>query len=246
MEVIPAIDIRGGRCVRLYQGDFAQETVFAEDPAEVATRFQELGAPRLHVVDLDGARAGHPVNSEALRRLLATATVPVQVGGGLRRLADVEACLGMGAEAAVLGTAAVRDPALLSAALERFPGQVMVAIDAREGRVAVAGWRETTDVPAVELARQLAAMGVARLVYTDILRDGTLGEPNFAAIQELAAAVEARLIASGGIARLEHLRRLAEMGVAGAIVGRALYSGELDLRQALAALDDLGRGQPAG
>jgi phosphoribosylformimino-5-aminoimidazole carboxamide ribotide isomerase len=240
MVIIPAIDILGGRCVRLYQGDFARETAFAEDPAPVAAHFQELGARRLHVVDLDGARSGHPMNTQVVRRILEAVTIPVQVGGGLRQLASVEEYLNMGVDAVVLGTAAVQTPQLLAKACQRFPEQVMAAIDARDGWAAIAGWQETTDLTAVALAQRLVELGVTRLVYTDILRDGTLGEPNFPAIEEMVASVNAQVIASGGITNLDHLQRLARMGLAGAIVGSALYTKDIDLRQALAMLGSSG------
>jgi phosphoribosylformimino-5-aminoimidazole carboxamide ribotide isomerase len=236
MEIIPAIDIRGGRCVRLYQGDFARETVFADDPAEVAIRFQDVGATRIHVVDLDGAREGHPINMDAIRRILSEVNVLVEVGGGMRRMKDIETCLDAGADAVVLGTAAVNDETFLTESLDRFPGRIIVGVDAKDGMVAVEGWQRVSQVAARDLAVSVVKMGVDRLIYTDIARDGTLNEPNFAAIEALVHSVAADVVASGGVANLGHLHRLAQVGAAGAIVGRAIYTGAVDLRQALVEL----------
>lgn len=241
MEVIPAIDIRGGRCVRLEQGDFARETVFAGDPAEAARRWQEAGARRLHVVDLDGAREGRPVNEAQVRRILAAVSIPVQLGGGIRDIAAVHRFLEAGVDRVVLGTAAVKDQTALLNALALFRERIVVGVDAREGVVVTEGWRESSGLPAAELVRRLGDMGVSRIVYTDTLRDGTLTEPNFAALEEVLGAASGlpsplAVIYSGGVSSLEHLRRLAEMGVEGAIVGKALYTGALDLAAALAAL----------
>ena len=242
MDVIPAIDIRGGRCVRLVQGDYDRETVFADDPAEAAKRWRDAGARRLHVVDLDGARQGRPLNWEAVTRIVAAVDAPVQMGGGLRDLGTVQRYLDGGIERVVLGTAAVKDEALLGAALERFPGRIVVGVDARDGIVVTEGWLEASGVAAGELVRRLAAMGVPRIIYTDTLRDGTLTEPNFPGLQALLADVqssggEMRVLYSGGVASLRHVRRLAETGVEGVVVGRALYTGDIDLREALAAVD---------
>jgi len=242
MEIIPAIDIRGGRCVRLVQGDYARETVFADDPAEAAKRWRDAGARRLHVVDLDGARQGRPLNWEAVTRIVAAVDAPVQMGGGLRDLGTVQRYLDGGIERVVLGTAAVKDEALLGAALDRFPGRIVVGVDARDGIVVTEGWLEASGVAAGELVRRLAAMGVPRIIYTDTLRDGTLTEPNFPGLQALLADVqssggEMRVLYSGGVASLRHVRRLAETGVEGVVVGRALYTGDIDLREALAAVE---------
>ncbi|MDP2675845.1 MAG: 1-(5-phosphoribosyl)-5-[(5-phosphoribosylamino)methylideneamino]imidazole-4-carboxamide isomerase [Dehalococcoidia bacterium] len=241
MDVIPAIDIRGGRCVRLIQGDYARETVFADDPAEAARRWRDAGAKRLHVVDLDGAREGRPVNWEAVTRIVAAVEVPVQIGGGLRDLGTVQRYLEGGVERVVLGTAAVKDQGLLTAALERFPGRIAVGVDARDGVVVTEGWLQASSVTAAELVRGLAALGAPRIIYTDTLRDGTLTEPNFPALQALLADVQAsgdwmRVLYSGGVSSLRHVRQLAKTGVEGVIVGRALYTGDIDLQQALAAV----------
>lgn len=241
MEIIPAIDIRGGRCVRLVQGDFDRETVFAADPAEAARRWRDAGAGRLHVVDLDGAREGRPLNAVSVERIVAAVDVPVQLGGGLRDLGTVERYLEAGVERAVLGTVAVKDWGLLAEALARFPARIVVGVDSRGGKAVTEGWRDVSSVAASELVRQLAALGVPRIVYTDTLRDGTLTGPNFAALEGLLAglqrdAMALRLIYSGGVSTIDHLRRLAETGVEGVIIGRALYTGAIDLVEALAAV----------
>jgi len=241
MEVIPAVDIRGGRCVRLYQGDYDRETVFSEDPAGMARHWERLGAPRLHVVDLDGARSGRPVNDRVIEELLSTVKIPVQVAGGIRRLEVIGRYLEMGAARVVLGTAAVRDQPLVSKACDIFREAVVVAVDARRGRVATAGWREASGETPEGLMRRLAEMGVPRFIFTDISRDGTLRGPNFAAIRRLVRAFQTPVIASGGVTTVEHLRRLAKLGVEGAIVGRALYDGGLELGEALAAVQGVGR-----
>jgi len=235
-EVIPAIDIRGGRCVRLYQGDFAKETVFSEDPVAAARRWEACRPPRIHVVDLDGAATGEPANTEVVRRIVQAVSAPVQLGGGLRTLEAVEAALALGVDRVVLGTAAAEDPALVEEACRRHGNRIVVGIDARDGLVATHGWRRTESVSAISLVERMAALGVARVVYTDIARDGALSGPSFASIAALVALGSVRIIASGGVASLEHLRRLAALRVEGAIVGRALYTGAVDLREALAAL----------
>ena len=236
MEVIPAIDLRGGRCVRLYQGDYARETVFGDDPAAMAQRWQAAGAVRLHVVDLDGAREGRPMNTEAVRRIVEAVAIPVQLGGGLRTLADIAAALEAGVARAIVGTAAIEDEALLEAVCRRHGEAIAVAIDARGGVVAVRGWREATTVEAVALASRVVALGARRLIYTDVLRDGTLRGPNVEATAALVAAVSVPVIASGGVSSLDDLRRLAAIGVEGAIVGQALYTGAIDLAEAIAAV----------
>lgn len=240
MEVIPAIDIRGGRCVRLAQGDYARETVFADDPADVALRWQEAGAPRIHVVDLDGVREGRPVNEDVIRRILSRVRVPVQVGGGIRDIGAIQRYLELGAARIVLGTAAVEDQALLAEAVSAHRDAVVVGVDAREGIVVTEGWLKTTGVAAGELVRRLSEAGVRRVVYTDVSRDGMLAGPNLDAIAGLLAEIDGlpapvKVIASGGVASLEHIRRLAGLGIEGVIVGKALYTGALDLREAIGA-----------
>ena len=236
MEVIPAIDLRGGRCVRLVQGDYDRELVFSDDPVAVARRWAEQGAPRLHVVDLDGAREGRPVNDDVVRHIIDAVDAPVQVAGGVRDLDAVERWLAAGAGRVVLGTAVVREPQLAAEAVRRHGERIVVSIDARDGFVAVEGWTEATELRAEDLLRQLAELGVGRFVYTDISVDGTLTAPNFAAIEAMVRATPARIIAAGGIATVGLLVRLAGAGVEGAIVGRALYDGRVDLPEALAAV----------
>jgi phosphoribosylformimino-5-aminoimidazole carboxamide ribotide isomerase len=236
MHIIPAIDIKDGACVRLYQGDFAQATVYGTDPAEMARRWVEQGATRLHVVDLDGAKAGHPVNMDAVRAIVQAAGVPVQLGGGLRNEADIAAALDAGVVRVILGTVAVRDPAFVERMIERFDSSIIVGVDANDGRVATSGWTELEQTQAAELVERMAQIGVQRIIYTDIARDGTLTEPNYAATGALVRPGGPAIIASGGIAHTDHLVRLAALGVEGAIVGRALYTGAMTLPGALAAL----------
>ena len=236
MEIIPAIDLRQGRCVRLYQGDFSQETLFSPDPVAVALRWQSLGAPRLHIVDLDGAAKGEPCHAPLVAEIVRLVQIPLQLGGGLRRQDVVEQVLDMGVERAILGTAAIDDHSLVREVCQRFNERIIVSIDAIEGFVASHGWRERTTVAATELVEKMASLGVGRFIYTDITRDGTLTEPNFRAIADLTNKTNLPLIASGGIAKLEHLQRLAELGVEGAIIGRALYTGDIDLGEALAVI----------
>ncbi len=241
MEIIAAIDIRAGRCVRLEQGDYSRETVFSRDPVAVARRWQEAGAPRLHVVDLDGAREGRPANVAAIGAILGAASVPVQVGGGIRDIASAQYYLDMGAGRVVLGTAAVKDQTTLINAVALFRERIVVGVDARGGLAASEGWLETSSVRATNLVRQLSEMGVLRVIYTDISRDGMLAGPNFEAIAEIVQTASAlpapvAVIASGGVSSVEHVRGLAGLGVEGAIIGRALYTGAVDLREALAAV----------
>ncbi len=237
-ELIPAIDLLGGRGVRLApEGRFDVAPLHEDDPAERARRFVSQGALRLHVVDLDGARAGEPRNREAIASIIAAARDrPVQVGGGIRRLATVEETLALGADRVVLGTVALTDPELVREAAGRFPGRIAVALDARDGRVAVAGWLETSEADVGEVAKRFADAGVAALIHTDIARDGTLAGPNLEATARLAESVGLPVIASGGVGSEDDVRaaaRLAKRGVAGLIVGRALYTGALDLGRAL-------------
>jgi phosphoribosylformimino-5-aminoimidazole carboxamide ribotide isomerase len=235
MEVIPAVDIRGGRCVRLYQGDYARETVFSDDPVAMARRWQEEGAPRLHLIDLDGARAGEPLNVEVIGRMVACVDIPCQVGGGIRSLDTVAHYLEMGVAQVILGTVAVRAQTLVAEACYRYPGDIIVAVDSRRGEVAIQGWRERSEERTEGLMARLVELGVPRFIYTDIARDGTKKGPNFAALARVLRAVRVPIIASGGIATLDQLRRLARLNVEGAIIGRALYDGVLTLPAALQA-----------
>jgi phosphoribosylformimino-5-aminoimidazole carboxamide ribotide isomerase len=231
--ILPAIDIRAGRCVRLRQGDYAQETVFGEDPALIAKRWANEGATWLHLVDLDGAKAGWPVNADGIRRIVEGCGVPCQLGGGLRSDADVAEALAWGIKRVIIGTGALKALTWFRAACERWPGQLVLGIDARDGMVATEGWLEVSEVSALELARQCASWPLAAITYTDISRDGMLQGPNFEAMHAMANAVSIPVIASGGVTTLDDIRQLAEGGLAGCIVGRALYDGKLDLRQAL-------------
>jgi len=234
IEVIPSIDLRGGRCVRLYQGDYDKETVYSDDPLAVALRWQEMGAPRIHIVDLDGAASGIQANLEVLKRLGNSMDVPLQVGGGIRDMKSAENILDIGVQRIVLGTSAVENPSLVEQACRRFGTEaVIVGVDAREGVVAIRGWRESSFITAPDLIHRMTALGVGRFIYTDISRDGTLSEPNFQAIEELIKDCDATLVASGGISSIEHLERLAFLGVEGAIIGKALYTGDIDLREAI-------------
>ena len=236
MEIIPAIDLREGMCVRLYQGDYAQETVYSSDPVKVALKWQKGGAHRLHIVDLDGARTGRRANAETIAGIASAVKLPLQVGGGVRSRAEAERLLELGVDRVVLGTLAVQRPQVVAALCRHAGGErVVVAVDAREGRVAVKGWRETTSVQAVELVKRMADLGVQRFLYTDIARDGTLTEPNFQAVVELVRGSGLPILASGGISSPEHLRRLVRLGVEGAVLGKALYARTVTLAQALRA-----------
>ncbi len=237
MILYPAIDLKDGQAVRLLRGEMSSATVFNDDPAAQARAFADAGCEWVHLVDLNGAFAGAPVNGAAVEAILAAVTVPCQLGGGIRDMATIEAWLAKGLARVILGTVAVEDPDLVRRAARAFPGQVAVGIDARAGRVATRGWAEATEVTATELAPRFEDAGVAAIVYTDIDRDGAMRGPNIAATVSLARAVSIPVIASGGVSSLEDLRRLKATGViSGAISGRALYDGAIDLRQALAAL----------
>jgi phosphoribosylformimino-5-aminoimidazole carboxamide ribotide isomerase len=238
MILYPAIDLKDGNCVRLLRGDMEKATVFGSDPAAQARGFADAGCEWLHLVDLNGAFAGAQVNGAAVEAVLGAVDIPCQLGGGIRDMAAIEGWLSRGLARVILGTVAVEDPDLVRAAARAFPGQVAVGIDARGGRVATRGWAEETDVMATDLARRFEDAGVAAIIYTDIDRDGAMGGPNVAATAALARAVSIPVIASGGVSSLDDLIALRDCGVAldGAISGRALYEGALDLRAALAAL----------
>jgi phosphoribosylformimino-5-aminoimidazole carboxamide ribotide isomerase len=237
--LFPAIDLKDGACVRLEQGDMARATVFHRDPAAQARAFAAQGFEYLHVVDLDGAFAGKPVNAASVESILAAAKMPLQLGGGIRDLATVAAWLDKGVSRVIIGTAAVRDPALVKDAAARFPGQVAVGLDARDNKVAVQGWAETSELAALDIAKRFEDAGVAALIYTDISRDGLLTGLNLDATIALADAVSIPVIASGGLASLEDVRLLLQphaKKLAGAIAGRALYDGRLDAAAALALI----------
>jgi len=237
--LFPAIDLKDGACVRLWRGDMSRATVFSRDPAAQARAFAEAGCEWLHVVDLDGAFAGAPVNRPAVEAIVEASDAPVQLGGGIRDMATLETWLEAGVRRVVLGTAAARDPAFLRDACRRYPGRIAVGIDARRDRVAVEGWAATVTLTARALALRADDAGAAAIIYTDITRDGTLQGPNIAATQDLAAAIATPVIASGGVAALGDLAALMAIehaGISGVIVGRAFYEGRLDPREALALL----------
>jgi phosphoribosylformimino-5-aminoimidazole carboxamide ribotide isomerase len=241
MLVIPAIDLLGGRVVRLQKGDFASQTVYSERPAEVAEGFLRAGARRIHVVDLDGARRGRPANLEAVRDVVATGA-EVELGGGLRSVESVEAALAMGVRFAVLGTAAVERLDLVREACARFPGRVVAGIDARDGEVKVAGWEQGTGLPAVEVARRVRDAGVSLVEYTDVARDGMLGGVDAEGSAALQAGAGIPVVASGGVASLADVAACRAAGLAGVIVGRAIYERRIDLREAIRVAE----GAPAG
>jgi len=246
-EVIPSIDLKGGRCVRLYQGDYQKETVFSDDPLAMARKWASLGAPRLHVVDLDGAAAGELQHLALIKKITSQIRIPVQVGGGVRNIQAIRDLLEAGVKRVILGTAAVEEPDLVGQACRLYADSIIVGIDARAGQaeggrtssisgyVAVHGWLNDTPKLALDLVGEMTGLGARRFIYTDIMRDGTLTRPNFDAIAELISQTGATVIASGGITGLKHLEKLNEIGAEGAIIGRALYTGDIDLEKALGA-----------
>ncbi len=237
MIILPAIDIKDGQCVRLYQGDYAQITTYDADPVLVAQRWQSAGASWLHVVDLDGAAAGHPVNIELIRSMRAATSLHIELGGGMRSLDHIGQVLDLGIDRVVLGTVALTHRALLEEALERWGERIAVGLDARKGWVAISGWRETSQVQATTLAAELNANGVQRFIYTDIARDGALKGPNLDALREMQRVISCSLIASGGVSSIDDLRSLAMLGIEGAIVGKALYTGYVDLAVAIREIE---------
>ena len=241
MEVIPAIDLRGGQVVRLYQGDFSRETVYSGDPVAMAAEWQNAGVARLHVVDLDGARQGRLVNTRAIEAVLEAVRVPVQVGGGVRSMETAKGLLEMGAARVVFGTAAVRDPDLIETACAKLGSEsVVVGVDARNGKVAVQGWQHTETNEAVDLMKSMVSLGVNRFIYTDIEADGTLAGPNLGSVAALMKEFATPIISAGGISSMEDLFALSEMGVEGVIIGQALYQGKIDLRKAASLFQGTG------
>ena len=237
MLVIPAIDLKEGKCVRLEQGLMDKDTVFNDNPAAQARAWQEQGAEMLHIVDLDGAFAGQPKNRAAIEAIVKAITIPSQLGGGIRDIETIEAYLSLGLSRVIIGTAAQRNPELVKEACARFPGRIVVGIDARNGMVAVQGWAEVTDITAVDLARKFEGFGVAAIIYTDISRDGMLQGPNLEATKALAEAVSIPIIASGGVSSLQDIRNLMAIeasGVTGVITGKAVYTGAIKLAEAVA------------
>ena len=241
MIILPAIDLKDGRCVRLYQGDYSKVTTYSDDPVEVALRWQEAGASWLHIVDLDGAAQGKPVNAELIGRIRAATKLHIEIGGGVRSREYIAQLLGLGIDRVILGTAVLTDPALLHDALKQWGGErIVVGLDARNGLVAISGWHETSQIQATKLAAELAEQGVQRFIYTDIARDGILSGPNLPALAEMQAASKSKLIAAGGVSSLADLRAIEALGVEGAIIGKAIYTGDVDLA---AALREIERGE---
>jgi phosphoribosylformimino-5-aminoimidazole carboxamide ribotide isomerase len=239
MEIIPAIDLRNGKCVRLFQGDYEKETIFSDDPVSVALRWQSEGARRLHIVDLDGAAQGKPGNLDTIEDIVAAIDIPVQVGGGIRTIETIEQLFAAGVERAIMGTVAVEKPDLVKEACQKFSDRIIISIDARDRIVATRGWIQKSEAIASELASKMIELGATRFIYTDISRDGTLTSPNFEAIAEFLSQVSAPVIAAGGISSVYHLTRLAELGVEGAIVGKAIYTGDVKLSEAFKAMREL-------
>jgi phosphoribosylformimino-5-aminoimidazole carboxamide ribotide isomerase len=233
MEIIPAIDIKDGNCVRLYQGDYSKQTIFDTKPAAVALRWKTQGARWLHIVDLDGAATGEMGNLIAIEEIIRTSGLLVQIGGGIRREEVAEELMRKGVNRIVLGTAAVEKPELVKKLCRRFGEAIIVGLDTRDGMVYCHGWQKDTVIGVLQLGQLMVKLGVKRFIYTDIKRDGTLTEPNFETVGKLIAEMPVPIIASGGISRLEHLQRLEELGVEGAIIGKALYTGDINLREAI-------------
>lgn len=232
MQIIPAIDLRGGQCVRLQQGDYGRETVFGDDPAAMAERWAAEGASRIHLVDLDGAKTGRGVNAPAVRAILDRVKVPCQLGGGVRDEATIAAWLDEGLDRVIVGTRALREPAWFREMADKYPGRLVLGLDAKDGRVATGGWLEVSSVEAADLARRFDDLPLAAVIYTDIARDGMLEGPNVAATEALARQIRTPVTASGGVGSLEDLARLATLPVAACIVGRALYEGRFRLDEA--------------
>jgi phosphoribosylformimino-5-aminoimidazole carboxamide ribotide isomerase len=244
MEVIPAIDLRGGRCVRLQQGDYGRETVFGEDPIAMAEHWQAEGATRLHLVDLDGARDGRAAHSAVVRKIVERLDIPCQLGGGVRSTETLEAWIDAGLDRVIVGTAALKDRDWFARMARRYPGRVVLGLDARDGRVATDGWLDVSSVEAVDLAREFDSLPLAAVVYTDIARDGMLEGPNLTSTGALARALRTPVIASGGVGSLDDVARVAELPVSGCIVGRALYEGRFRLGEARSRADAVASPSP--
>ncbi len=240
MILIPAIDILGGKCVRLFQGDYNQVTEYADDPVEQARSFQKAGAKRIHLVDLDGAKYGDPINEEIILRVANEIDVPIEIGGGIRSLEQVEKYLSNSVDRAILGTAAIRDPNLLIASAEAYPGRVYVGIDAKDGRVAVQGWTEDSGIDAFEFAKDCEKRGAGGIIFTDIARDGAMVGPNVESLQKMAETTSLNLIASGGISSLDDLRVIRELGLSqieGIITGKAVYAGAFSVEEGIGVVE---------
>ena len=238
MQIIPAVDIRGGKCVRLLQGEFDKETVYADDPVDMALHWASLGAERLHVVDLDGAKTGEGTNTPVIARIVGALDIPVQLGGGIRTLETAGRMLDLGLDRVIVGTSAALDRGLAEAIFGAFGDRVVLGLDARDGKVAIHGWREVLDIQAIDFAREMESLGARRIIHTDISRDGMLEGVNLDAMERMARAVDIPIIASGGvtgIGDIHNLKKLEPLGVEGVITGKALYTGSIDLREAIAA-----------
>ena len=233
MRIYPAIDIKGGKCVRLFKGRFDDVTVYGDSPAEMAKKWEAQGGEFIHVVDLDGALKGHGVNAEKIKEICESVSVPVQTGGGIRTMADIEAKLECGISRVIIGTKAVSDSEFVKEAVAKYGDKIVIGIDAKDGMVAVEGWEKTSDFTAVEFAKKMVSLGVKTIVYTDIATDGTLAGSNVEAMREMADAVDADIIASGGIGSLDDILSLKDTGVEGVIVGKALYTNRVDLKEAV-------------
>jgi len=240
--VIPAIDLKDGRCVRLQQGRMSKEVVYSEAPQEMALKWCQEGAERLHLVDLNGAVEGRPFNQEAIKRIAEAVPIPVQLGGGIRDIKTIETYLGLGINRVILGTAAYRDPGLIATACRRFPDRIILGIDAREGLVSIEGWTEDTNIPVFDIARKYEDLGISAIIYTDIQRDGMGTGPNIEATRNLAEAIDIPLIASGGISGIDDVKNILSLkryGVTGMITGKALYEGTLSLADAIGTVKQI-------
>lgn len=236
MRIYPAIDIKDGKCVRLFKGQFSDVTVYGDSPAEMARKWESLGGEFIHVVDLDGALKGHGVNAAQIKEICESVKVPVQTGGGIRTMEDIEKKLACGINRVIIGTKAVSDNDFVKQAVKKYGSKIVIGIDAKDGMVAIEGWEKTSNFIAVEFAKKMAAIGVQTIVYTDIATDGTLAGPNIQAMTEMTKSVDADIIASGGVGSIDHIKALAGTGVEGVIVGKALYTGNVNLTEAIKAV----------
>lgn len=236
MRIYPAIDIKDGKCVRLFKGQFSDVTVYGDSPAEMAKKWEAQGGEYIHVVDLDGALRGHGVNADIIKDICSSVNVPVQTGGGIRTMEDIEAKLSCGISRVIIGTKAVSDSEFVKRAIDKYGEKIVIGIDAKDGMVAIEGWEKTSNFTAIEFAEKMVSIGVRTIVYTDIATDGTLAGPNVSAMSEMVKAVNADIIASGGIGSLEHIKSLMPTGVEGVIVGKALYTEKVNLTEAVKAV----------
>ncbi len=233
MVIYPAVDVKDGRCVRLVQGKFNDVTVYSDNPLEMAFKWEKLGAQYLHVVDLDGARTGEPQNMDVISKMAVNVGIPVQLGGGIRSIEMIEIILCKGVQRVILGTSAVEDPELVKKAIKTFENNIVIGIDAKDGFVAIEGWAKTSSFTATGFAKKMEELGAKTIIYTDISTDGTLSGPNLKAMEEMAKAVEVEVIASGGVSSIEDVKNLKDVGVSGVIIGKALYTGNIDLKHAI-------------